>query len=85
MGIKDLHAWNKEKIAKLIWVIAEKKDTLWVKWVHGKYLKNKDWWDYAPHKTAAGIGGNYATSKKNSNKDTHTRSPGNGMETRHTH
>jgi len=19
---------------------------LWVKWVHGKYLKQQDWWDY---------------------------------------
>jgi len=23
-----------------------KKDTLWVKWVNGKYLKQRDWWDY---------------------------------------
>jgi len=48
LGIKDLYAWNKAKIAKLIWVITEKKDILWVKWVYGRYLKNKGWWDYYP-------------------------------------
>jgi len=48
LDIKDLFAWNKAKIAKLIWVLAEKQDILWVKWIHGRYLKNKDWWDYNP-------------------------------------
>ncbi|KAJ8427228.1 LOW QUALITY PROTEIN: hypothetical protein Cgig2_028752 [Carnegiea gigantea] len=35
LGVKDLTAWNKAKIAKLIWVIAEKKDIC-------------GWWDYKP-------------------------------------
>jgi len=47
-GIKDLTSWNKATIAKLVWAIATKKDSLWVKWVHGRYLKHKDWWDYSP-------------------------------------
>ncbi|KAJ8419764.1 hypothetical protein Cgig2_030066 [Carnegiea gigantea] len=34
VGLKNLVAWNKACIAKL------------VKWVHGKYLKQQDWWDY---------------------------------------
>ncbi|KAJ8435837.1 LOW QUALITY PROTEIN: hypothetical protein Cgig2_003860 [Carnegiea gigantea] len=42
----EFGAWNKANIAKIIWAIAEKKDLLWVKWVHGRYLKNQDWWDY---------------------------------------
>ena len=46
LSIKDLYAWNKALIAKLVWVIAMKKDVLWVRWVHGHYLKNKNWWDY---------------------------------------
>jgi len=25
-----------------------KKDVLWVKWVHGRYLKDKAWWNYHP-------------------------------------
>ncbi|KAJ8429299.1 hypothetical protein Cgig2_027668 [Carnegiea gigantea] len=35
-------------IAKLVWMVALKKNIMWVKWVHGKYLKQKDWWDYQP-------------------------------------
>ena len=35
-------------IAKLVWAIAQKKDTLWVKWVHERYLKGRNWWEYTP-------------------------------------
>ena len=42
IGIKDFEAWNKVLTAKLVWAIAMKKDLLWVKWVHGRYLKGKD-------------------------------------------
>ncbi|KAJ8424331.1 hypothetical protein Cgig2_003526 [Carnegiea gigantea] len=48
IGIKDYVAWNKATIAKLVWTVATKKDTLWVKWVYGRYIKDTDWWDYAP-------------------------------------
>ena len=46
MGLKNLAAWNKASIAKLVWCVALKKDILWVKWVHGNYFKQQDWWDY---------------------------------------
>jgi len=42
IGLKNLAAWNKASIAKLVWYIALKKDMLWVKWVHGRYLKQKE-------------------------------------------
>jgi len=48
IGIKDYVAWNKATTAKLVWAIATKKDALWVKWVHGRYIKGNDWWDYIP-------------------------------------
>ncbi|KAJ8420783.1 hypothetical protein Cgig2_030491 [Carnegiea gigantea] len=48
IGIKDYDAWNKITIAKLIWAVATKKDVPWVKWAHGRYIKDKDWWDYTP-------------------------------------
>ena len=48
LGIKDYAAWNKATIARLVWDIARKKDNLWVKWIHGRYLRGKDWWDYSP-------------------------------------
>ena len=48
LGIKDFEAWNNALIAKLVWAVATKKDVLWVKWVHGRYLKHQDWWSYNP-------------------------------------
>jgi len=36
---RNLAAWNTASIAKLVWMVALKKDIMWVKWVHGKYLK----------------------------------------------
>ena len=32
----------------MAWAIPTKKDILWVRWVHGRYLKGKSWWDYLP-------------------------------------
>ncbi|VFQ98130.1 unnamed protein product [Cuscuta campestris] len=46
LGLKNLQVWNKACIMKLIWDIASKKDILWVKWVHSRYLKNKSIWSY---------------------------------------
>ncbi|KAJ8444562.1 hypothetical protein Cgig2_021312 [Carnegiea gigantea] len=38
LGIKNFKAWNRANIAKLVWVMALKKDLLWVKWVHGSAI-----------------------------------------------
>ncbi|XP_062104371.1 uncharacterized protein LOC133815564 [Humulus lupulus] len=46
LGFKDSSDWNIAAIGKYIWAIAEKKDNLWVKWVHHVYIKQVDWWDY---------------------------------------
>ena len=46
LGIKDYVAWNRATVAKLVWAVASKKDVLWVKWAHGKYLKEKSWSTY---------------------------------------
>jgi len=48
LGLKDCEAWNKVIITKLVWAIGTKKDVLWVKWVHCRYIKDKDWWDFVP-------------------------------------
>lgn len=50
LGIKDFQAWNKAKIAKPVWAVATKKDILWLKWVHEKYLKGIDLREYTPPK-----------------------------------
>ena len=46
LGLKNLGAWNKACIAKTVWAIALKEDILWVKWVHGRYIKQRDWMDF---------------------------------------
>ena len=44
IGMKNLDAWNKAYIAKLVQEIAKNKDLLQVKWVHDKYLSTQNWW-----------------------------------------
>ncbi|VFQ75989.1 unnamed protein product [Cuscuta campestris] len=46
LGLKNLLKWNQACLMKLLWDIANKKDTLWVKWIHNKYLKGSSVWDY---------------------------------------
>ena len=48
LGVKNLNMWNKACVAKLVWAIAMKADNLWVKWVHGRCLRGRDWWSYTP-------------------------------------
>jgi len=48
LGLKDYGCWNKALTAKLVWDVATKKDKLWVKWIHEKYIKGRAWGDYYP-------------------------------------
>ncbi|XP_074277263.1 uncharacterized protein LOC141600904 [Silene latifolia] len=48
LGILHCHLWNLAVIGKFSWWIAQKKDNLWVKWVHHIYMKQSDWWSYHP-------------------------------------
>jgi len=43
-----MEAWNYANIAKLIWAVTKRKDLLWVKWVHGRYLCKSSWWESEP-------------------------------------
>ncbi|RAL47356.1 hypothetical protein DM860_013321 [Cuscuta australis] len=48
LGIKNLALWNYACNHSLLWDIANKKDVLWVKWIHNKYLKGSSIWDIQP-------------------------------------
>jgi hypothetical protein len=37
-----LKVWNQAAICKLLWNLANKKDVLWVKWVHEYYTKGRN-------------------------------------------
>ncbi|XP_062114107.1 uncharacterized protein LOC133825137 [Humulus lupulus] len=39
LGFREGAIWNKLKLAKYIWAIEAKQDSLWVKWVNCVYLK----------------------------------------------
>lgn len=44
MGFRVLRDWNKAAMAKHIWALALKGDTLWIKWVHTYVIKNQCLW-----------------------------------------
>ncbi|XP_020257223.1 uncharacterized protein LOC109833806 [Asparagus officinalis] len=44
LGVFSAKAWNTAASMKLIWMIHFKKDLLWIKWVHGSYLRQSDIW-----------------------------------------
>ncbi|XP_074290417.1 uncharacterized protein LOC141617141 [Silene latifolia] len=58
MGLKDLHLWNVASIGKYAWWVTQKKDHLWVIWVHAVYIKQTDWMNYKP-----GVGSSWAWRK----------------------
>ncbi|XP_059295399.1 uncharacterized protein LOC132048723 [Lycium ferocissimum] len=37
LNILDITAWNKAAISKLLWNLCQKKDKLWVRWIHCYY------------------------------------------------
>ncbi|XP_060959260.1 uncharacterized protein LOC133030510 [Cannabis sativa] len=46
LGLLNIAQWNIAAMFKHIWAVANKKDNLWVKWVHCVYIKNHNWWEY---------------------------------------
>ncbi|KAL9246131.1 hypothetical protein vseg_019705 [Gypsophila vaccaria] len=48
LGILNSKLMNKALIGKYVWWIAQKEDKLWIRWVHGTYLKSQNWWEYEP-------------------------------------
>ncbi|CAH9148298.1 unnamed protein product [Cuscuta epithymum] len=49
LGIHNAKIWNHALLARTLWDVHKKKDTLWVRWVNGVYLKGRTVWDFVPH------------------------------------
>ncbi|GJW88172.1 ADP-ribosylation factor 1 [Tanacetum coccineum] len=49
LGLKNLHVWNQALLAKHVWNIEIKKDTLWIKWVHLVKLRGNSIWEITSH------------------------------------
>lgn len=45
LGLRLCGIWNKALLGKQLWSIANKEDSLWVRWIHGRYLKHEKLWD----------------------------------------
>ncbi|GJY77568.1 RNA-directed DNA polymerase, eukaryota, reverse transcriptase zinc-binding domain protein [Tanacetum coccineum] len=45
LGLKSLSKWNETLLAKHIWNLATKKESLWVNWVNTVKLKGRSIWD----------------------------------------
>ncbi|XP_070007728.1 uncharacterized protein [Nicotiana sylvestris] len=41
LNLTNLKIWNKAAIVKTCWELYSKKDTMWIKWIHGYYIKRK--------------------------------------------
>ncbi|XP_073307023.1 uncharacterized protein [Primulina huaijiensis] len=50
LGLKNLRAWNLALIAKTLWKIHLRKDSLWIKWVNYFYSSFGDIWKWRWHK-----------------------------------
>lgn len=49
LNIRDLKAWNLSLLAKLLWNICGKKDSLWIQWIHHQYLRGTSIWNKIAH------------------------------------
>ncbi|XP_020272687.1 uncharacterized protein LOC109847864 [Asparagus officinalis] len=44
LGIFSAVTWNTASALKIIWFIHTNKELLWIKWIHGTYLKHRNIW-----------------------------------------
>ena len=50
LGLLNLGAWNKCFMLKHFWHILDMRDSLWVRWVHHRYLGVVEPLDWVPHR-----------------------------------
>lgn len=43
LSVIDGHIWNKAALSKLLWALGQKKDKLWIVWVHTFYYDHPSW------------------------------------------
>ena len=44
VGIRDPGIWGQALLSKHLWEVQQKQDSLWIRWLHGYYLRGKDFW-----------------------------------------
>lgn len=53
LNIQNCYLLNQAAIGKLVWNIAQKQDSLWMKWVDHVYLKGRNWKRYKASHTVS--------------------------------
>lgn len=48
LNVRDIKIYNLAAMGKYLWQVMMKEDNLWVKWVHGIYIREQDPWTYPP-------------------------------------
>ncbi|XP_020262884.1 uncharacterized protein LOC109838865 [Asparagus officinalis] len=51
LGVYSAKFWNFASAAKLLWMIHNKKDIMWIKWIHGNYLRQNNVWQVQNRKS----------------------------------
>ena len=46
LGFRNILLWNVTSLAKYVWAIETKQDSVCIKWVDVVYLIGDDWWNY---------------------------------------
>ncbi|XP_019264258.1 PREDICTED: uncharacterized protein LOC109241890 [Nicotiana attenuata] len=55
LNVINMRTWNKAAVMKHLWALAMKKDTLWIRWAHIYYIKNRRIEDIDTPKNAAWV------------------------------
>ncbi|XP_074305212.1 uncharacterized protein LOC141640260 [Silene latifolia] len=55
LGLKDQETWNKAMVGRLVDLVFEKKDTIWVHWVTANYLRGQSWLEYKPSSNSSWV------------------------------
>ncbi|KAK6164050.1 hypothetical protein DH2020_000914 [Rehmannia glutinosa] len=50
LGFRDVKTWNLALLAKVLWNIHDKRDSLWIRWVDQVYLNGASVWYWTPAK-----------------------------------
>ncbi|KZV27299.1 hypothetical protein F511_28456 [Dorcoceras hygrometricum] len=53
LGLRNLRYWNKVLLAKSLWNSHDKKDSLWVKWIH--HICGDNIWNWSSKKEDSGL------------------------------
>lgn len=55
MNVIGMEIWNKATLGKMLWNLYQKKDRLWIHWVHQSYMKQGSIIEFMPKMSASWI------------------------------